>query len=76
VGWSRRYFRRRSGEGSEQILLAVRIGIGWLFALGLNWSKGAHQLQGVLVAFENGLQLQALGTAALDGPDSIRQGIE
>jgi hypothetical protein len=44
--------------------------------LGLDWGKGAHQLEGALVAFENGLQFQALRTAALDGTDSAGLGIK
>jgi hypothetical protein len=48
---------------------------GCLLALGLHGRKGAHQLQGALVAFKNALQFQALGTAALEGADAIGLGI-
>jgi hypothetical protein len=66
----------RSGQRSEQILLAVRVGIGCFFALALDWGKAAHQLQSALVAFENILQFQALRAASLDGPNAIGLGIK
>jgi hypothetical protein len=66
----------RSGQESEQIRLTIRIGLGWLFALGLDWGKTAHQLQGALMAFENRLQFQALRAAPFDGPNSVGLGIK
>jgi len=63
-------------EGSEQILLAVRVGIGWVPALLRYRREGAHQLQGMLVADKNCLQFLTAEAAALDGADPIGFRIE
>ena len=66
----------RSEKGREQVLLAVRAGIGWVSALLRHRREGAHQLQGALVADKNILQFLTARTAALDGADPIGFRIE
>lgn len=65
----------QSREGSEQVLLTVSAGIGWLLALH-GGREGAHQPQGPLMTFKNLLEILAARAAALDRTDLLRFGIK